>query len=68
MQLQYDYVGDLNDDSCPEFMQIFHRYLSILCDDMFFSRYKSNEKQINKQVCIYKVLLKQKLSHSILII
>ena len=32
--------GDLRDDHNPEFAQHFYRALSVVCDDLFFARYR----------------------------
>ncbi|CAH1797049.1 unnamed protein product [Owenia fusiformis] len=33
-------AGDLRDDSNPEFAREFYRALSVVCDDLFFARYR----------------------------
>ncbi|EDO39341.1 predicted protein, partial [Nematostella vectensis] len=33
-------AGDLRDDSSPAFLKEFHRCLAVVCDDLFFSRYR----------------------------
>ncbi len=32
--------GDLRDDSNPEFAKDFYQALSVVCDDLFFARYR----------------------------
>lgn len=34
------FLGDLRDDHNAEFAQHFYRALSVVCDDLFFSRYR----------------------------
>ena len=33
-------LGDLQDDSNPDFAREFYRALSVVCDDLFFARYR----------------------------
>ena len=33
-------TGDLQDDSNPDFAREFYRALSVVCDDLFFARYR----------------------------
>lgn len=36
--------GDLRDDHNPEFAEEFYRALSVVCDDLFFARYKQQSQ------------------------
>ena len=38
--------GDLRDDSNPEFCKEFYRALSVVCDDLFFSRYRRESASV----------------------
>ena len=33
-------LGDLQDDSNPNFVREFYRAISVVCDDLFFARYR----------------------------
>lgn len=33
-------VGDLRDDSNPDFVKEYNRALAVVCDDLFFARYR----------------------------
>ena len=37
-------TGDLINDSNPEFAREFYRALSVVCDDLFFARYRRSAK------------------------
>lgn len=34
------FTGDLRDDSNPDFTKEYNRALAVVCDDLFFARYK----------------------------
>lgn len=33
-------TGDLRDDNNPDFLREYHRALAVVCDDLFFARYR----------------------------
>ncbi|VDI46614.1 Hypothetical predicted protein, partial [Mytilus galloprovincialis] len=35
-------AGDLRDDSNPDFLREYHRALAVVCDDLFFARYRQS--------------------------
>ena len=40
--LHSSFLGDLTHDHNPDFAREFYHALSVVCDDLFFARYRSN--------------------------
>ena len=46
--IQYDYygiisvTGDLRDDHNPDFLREYHKALAVVCDDLFFARFRKS--------------------------
>lgn len=36
------FIGDLRDDSNPGFLKEYHKALAVVCDDLFFARYRQS--------------------------
>lgn len=42
IKLYWFYLGDLRNDHNPEFQKEYHRAWAVVCDDLFFSRFRRN--------------------------